>query len=138
MHGQVCVTPTNIFGLIKTRVHFHRAAVKTLDTFGNCQRPVFSLDVSQLRQAQNKKTCANLNSIGRRSFEIIMEEKTPWSHEDVCFQMLDYGTTKSNCEVSKSISWNITSFSKTTLLQMEPFLIQCFIPSASVHCSFQV
>ena len=31
-----------------------------------------------------------------------MEEKTPLSHEVVCFQMLDFETSKSNSEVSKS------------------------------------
>ena len=44
----------------------------------------------------------NLNSIGCRSCEIIMEEKTPLSSEVVCFQMLNFGTSKSNSEVSKS------------------------------------
>ena len=33
-----------------------------------------------------------------------MEEKTPLSHEVGCFQMLDFGTSKSNSEVSKSNS----------------------------------
>ena len=33
-----------------------------------------------------------------------MEEKTPLSHEAVCFQMLDFGTSKHNSEVSKSNS----------------------------------
>ena len=33
-----------------------------------------------------------------------MEEKTPLSHEVVCFQMLDFETSKSNSEVSKSNS----------------------------------
>ena len=37
-----------------------------------------------------------VNSIGRRNCEIIMEV--------VCFQMLDFGTSKSNSEVSKSNS----------------------------------
>ena len=46
----------------------------------------------------------NLNSIGRRSCEIIMEEKTPLSQEFVCFQVLDFETSKSNFEVSKSNS----------------------------------
>ena len=30
-----------------------------------------------------------------------MEEKTPLSHEVVCFQILDFGTSNSNSEVSK-------------------------------------
>ena len=34
----------------------------------------------------------------------MMEEKTPLPHEAVCFQMLDFGTLKSNAEVSKSNS----------------------------------
>ena len=33
-----------------------------------------------------------------------MEEETPMSHEVVCFQMLDFGTSKSNSEVLKSNS----------------------------------
>ena len=51
-----------------------------------------------------------------------MEEKTPLSHEVVCFQMLDFRTSNSKSEVSKSNLWKITSFSKTMLLQREPFL----------------
>ena len=37
-----------------------------------------------------------------------MEETTPLSHEDVFFQMLDFGTSKSNSDVSKSNSLKIT------------------------------
>ena len=48
-----------------------------------------------------------------------MKEKTPWSHEVVCFQMLDFEISDSKLEVSKSNSF--TSFSKTMLLQREPF-----------------
>ena len=36
--------------------------------------------------------------------------------------MLAFETSKSNSEVSKSISWNIISLSNTTSLQREPFL----------------
>ena len=50
------------------------------------------------------------------------------------FQMLDFETSSSKSEVSKSNSWEITSFSKTTLLQREPcqqlsitrYLIRCY------------
>ena len=51
-----------------------------------------------------------------------MEEKTPLSHEVVCFQILDIGTSKSYSEVLKSNPWKITSFSKTMILQREPVL----------------
>ena len=50
-----------------------------------------------------------------------MKEKTPLSHEVVCVQMLDFETSNSKPEVSKSNSCKITSFSKTTPLQREPF-----------------
>ena len=49
-------------------------------------------------------------------------KNTP-AHEVVCFQMLDFKTSNSKSEVSKPNSWKITSFSKTTLLQREPFLM---------------
>ena len=49
-------------------------------------------------------------------------KKTPLSHEVVCFLMLDFKTSNSKLEVSKSNSWKITSFSKTMALQREPFL----------------
>ena len=71
----------------------------TLDTFGKCHRPVFSLCVSQ-----NLHTCENFNSIGRRSCETIMEEKTPLLHEVVCNQVLEFETSIWNSEVSKSNS----------------------------------
>ena len=51
-----------------------------------------------------------------------MKEKTPLSHKVVCFLMLDFETSSSKLEVSKSNSWKITSFSKTTSLQRELFL----------------
>ena len=51
-----------------------------------------------------------------------MKEKTPLSHEVVCFLMLDFETSNSKLEVSKSNSWKITSFSKTMSLQGELFL----------------
>ena len=46
----------------------------------------------------------------------------PLSHEVVYFQMLDFETSNSKSEVSKSNSSKITSFSKTTSLQRVLFL----------------
>ena len=48
--------------------------------------------------------------------------------------MLDFGTSKSNSEVSKSNSWKFTSFSKTTLLQREPFLTMFYTINSSIAC----
>ena len=51
-----------------------------------------------------------------------MKEKTLLSHEVVCVQMVDFETSSSKSEVSKSNSWKITSFSKTMAHQRVPFL----------------
>ena len=69
-------------------------------------KPVSSLGVSQL---MHKITSLRENKCKlKRRCEIIMEETTPLSHEDVFFQMLDFGTSKSNSDVSKSNSLKIT------------------------------
>ena len=60
-----------------------------------------------------------------------MKEKIPFSHEVVHFQILGFETSNSKSEVSKSNSWKIASFSKTTLLQMEPFLIMFYTFNSS-------
>ena len=104
--------------------------LKAVDTNGNCQNPVFSLCVSQ--HVHDKKTCENLSSIGRRSCEITMKEKTPLSHKVVYFQMLDFETSSSKLEVSKSNSWKITCFSKTIPLQREPFLTRFYTINLSL------
>ena len=44
-----------------------------------------------------------------------MKGKTLWSHEVVCLQMLDFETSKSKTEVSKSNSLKFTSFSLTSV-----------------------
>ena len=54
--------------------------LKSVYTIVNCQRPVFSLGVSQ---HMHKITCENLSSIGRRSCEITMKEKHPY-HTKLC------------------------------------------------------
>ena len=94
LHGQPCL--------------FCVLLLNTLDSIGHCLRPVFSLGVSQ--HICIKKNC-EISSNGSWSCEVIMKEKTPLSHEAVCFQMLDFEN-----------SWKITSYSKTTLLQRELFL----------------
>ena len=98
--------------------------LKTLDTIGNCQRPVFSLGVSQ--HMHNKQTCETLSSICRQSCEMIMKEKTPLSYEVVCFQMLDFETSNSNSEVSKSNSLHFfrgSRFSQCFILSTAPYYL---------------
>ena len=46
---------------------------KALDTFGNFQRPVFALGVSQNTSLHIKTISENLRSIGHRSCKKIME-----------------------------------------------------------------
>ena len=93
--------------------------VSSVDSYSS-QETYSTLSVSQhMHKISNLK---NFCSIGHLSCEIIMKEKTPLSPEVVCFPMLDFETSNSKSEVSKSNSWKITSFSKTTSLQKEPFL----------------
>ena len=82
--------------------------LKTVDTIGNCQNPVFSLGVSQHMH--------KVTNLGRQTCEIITKEITPLSHEIVCSLMLDFETSNSKLEVSKSNSSKITSFSRSTSL----------------------
>ena len=51
-----------------------------------------------------------------------MKEKKSLFHEVVCVSMVDFETSSSKSEVSKSNSWKITSFSKAMALQREPVL----------------
>ena len=52
-------------------------------------------------------------------------------HEVVCVQMVDFETSSSKSEVSKSNSWIMTSFSKATSLQREPFLTMFYTTNLS-------
>ena len=101
------------------KCHRERTQLKTVDTVGNCQRLVFTVGVSQHMHKITNLWKFELN----RSLKLrdIMKEKTPMSHEVVCFLMLDFETSNSKLEVSKN-SWKITSFSKNTSLQRELFL----------------
>ena len=70
-----------------------------------------------------QRTSENLSSIGRRSSDIILEEKTPCLMKLCAFRcLISRPQNNSKSEVSKSNSQKITSFSKTTSLQREPFL----------------
>ena len=102
-----------------------------MDTIGNCQRRVFSLGVSQLMHKITNLWKFELN-IGQRSCKIIMKEKHPRHTKVVCFQMLDFETSKSNSDVAKLNLWKITSFSNTTLLKREPFLKKFYTINSSL------
>ena len=100
------------------------ARLKTLDTIGNCQRPVFSLGV-HVSQHMHKKTNLwkfefNWSSMlwdnNERKNTLVTRScvlSDAWFREE---------TSNSKSEVLKSKSWKMTSFSKTTLLQREPYL----------------
>ena len=89
----------------------------------SCQRPVFSLGVSQHKKINMHKQKnmwkfeLNWSSKFR---DIIMKENKIIIFTRRC--VLDFETSKSNSDVSKSNSWKITSFTKNTLIQREPFL----------------
>ena len=60
-----------------------------------------------------------------------MKEKTTLSHEVVCIYIVDFETSSSKSEVSKSNSWKISSFLKTIALQSEPFITMFY----TIHLS---
>ena len=99
-------------------------------TIGNCQRPVFSLAVYH---HMHKITDQWILFLLNRSSKLREnnERNTNLSHVVVCFLMLDFETSNSKSEVSKSNSWKSTSFSKTTLLQREPFLTMFYTFNSS-------
>ena len=88
--------------------------LKALDTFGNCQRPVFSLGVSQymhhmviqLQENNERRSCC----ITVCAFRCLYKGFSP----DVL------------CYLSAR-----TCFSKTTLLQWEVFLTICYTVNSS-------
>ena len=75
---------------------------------------------------------SKLRDNNERKITLVTTKKnTFWSDRVVCFQMLDFEISKSNSEVSKSDSLKITSFTKTTSLQREPFLTMYYIINLS-------
>ena len=81
--------------------------LKTLDTIGNCQRLVFTLAVSQHMHKTTVKISVKIWAQSVVEVARIMKEKIPSSHEVVCVQMLDFETSNSKSEVSKSIRWKL-------------------------------
>ena len=76
--------------------------LKILDTISNCQRPVFSLDVSQ-----HMHKITNLWKFELDWLSKLRENngrKNALVAQVVCFQMVDFETSKSNSEASKSSS----------------------------------
>ena len=91
------------------------AYLKAVDTIGNCQNPVFSFGVSQhVHKITNLwKFELDWSSKLRDNYE---RKKHP-CHTKLC---------AFRYEVLKSTSWKITSSSKTTSLQREPFLTRFY------------
>ena len=73
-----------------------------------------------------------MTPIGRRSCEILINEKTPLSHVFVCFQMLDFET--SNLRSRNQIREKLCLCRKLHYFRGSRFS-QCFILSTSPHNS---
>ena len=95
---------------------FQIIELKTLDTFSYCQRLFFSVGVSQ-HYALDNKPVKKLNSIGRRSCEIINIFVT----RSCVLSNTQFRDLRSQNQI-QIFQWKVTSFSKTTLIQREPFL----------------
>ena len=116
--NQVNITyPFRLFNTFSSE----RVSLKTLDTIGNnCQRLVCSLGVSQhMHKITNLWKLIELN----RSLKLRDNNERKNT-------LVTRGCVLSDCwfwDLKRSrnqfLSWKITSFPKTTLLQREPFLI---------------
>ena len=118
--------------LAKLPLYDRNNVLKTLDTIRNCQRLVFSVGVSQ--QTHKITNLLNFEVNWSLKLQNNNERKTPSSHQVVCFQMLDFETSKSHSELSKPNSWKITSFSKGYF--RGSCFSQCFILSTALKVSF--
>ena len=101
--------------------------LKTLDTFGNCRRQVFSLDVSQ-HMHQIKQT---VKIWAQLVVEVAREQ---WNKKHPCHRsclLSDAWIRAENANSIKIFWWELTSFSITTLLQREPFLTMFYIINSS-------
>ena len=108
--------------------------LKTLDTIGYCQRPLFSLGVSQhIQKITNLcKFELNWSSELRDNYE---RKKHP-CHTKLCafICMPDFETSSSKLEVSKQIRGKLLLSQKLRHFRGSRFS-QCFIPSTSPHYS---
>ena len=106
--------------------------LKALDTFGSYQRPVFSLDVSQLYQHMHKML--NLWKFWLNcSLEQVAREWWKKKHPR-CTNLFAFRCPKKQktLDVKWFLEWEITSFSKTMFIQRESFLstaLHCLLPS---------
>ena len=109
-------------------------ALKTLDSIGNCQRPVFSLGVSQHMHKITNLWKFVLNWSREKSCERIMEEKTSLSHKLCAFRCLILRPQILNLRSQNQIcgklllSWKLHYFRGSRFSQW-------FILSTALHCS---
>ena len=103
-----------------------------IKNWGN-SRPIFSLGVARHMHKITNLWKFELNWLSK----LIMEEKTQLSHDVVCFQMLDFGTSKSNYEVLKSNSNSLVEnyfFLKNYTTSKGAVSQNVFILSTVLHC----
>ena len=105
--------------------------LEALNTFGNCQRPVFSLGVSQ--HMHNKQICDNLDPVGHLSCKRIMKKKTHLLHKCVWFQMPKAILKDFRPEASDIWVRNYP-FLKNYIFRGRRFS-QCFIFLTALRCS---
>ena len=126
-----------IFLLSKIFYARHILCLKALDTFGNCRRPVFSHGVSQhIYICIITSLCANLDKSSKLQ-ENNKRKSTLKCYTNlcvfICLKMLQDW-------VLLIFVWEITSFTKTKLLQRELFLAMFYTindsPLHALHSKF--
>ena len=122
----------NQFVTILSNTNWYDDRFKILMTLGTIVKHQSSHLAYKLNPSMHKITNLwkfELN-IGRRSGEII--KKKNLVTRSCVLKMFDFETSKSNFEVSKSTSWKITIFSKTTLHQRESYLTMFYTINLSL------
>ena len=114
---------------------FHKV-LKALDTTGNCQRPVFSLGVSQHKHKITNLWKVELNW-PLSKLRDNNKRKTPSSLEVAFFQMLDFDTSKSNSGIKFKFVEYYFSFENYVTSEGAVFS-QCFILSTCPHYSLPI
>ena len=103
----------------------------SVDTIGNCEKQVFQVGVSERMHTKIK-------------FELIWSSKLPDNtgkkhpcHKKFCaFNCLISGPRNLKLRSLNYILWEITSISKTVLLQRQPFLTMVILLPKALNCLF--
>ena len=101
----------------KSRISYQMSLLKTVDTIGNCQTPVFSLGESQQKHKITNLWKFELN------WSLKLRDNNERKKHPCYMKLCAFRCLISKPEVLKSNSWKITSFLKTNFLYYQQLSI---------------